>query len=119
MVEMSESKLKKRNYLERKPLRNQKILWEYDDENKVVLKVANTGFFNRVAQGILKKPEISHIHLDENGSFLWALSDGEKTITELGVLVKKQFGEKAEPLYERLVKYFAILESYKFIEFRE
>lgn len=107
-----------KNYLQRKPLRNQNILWDYDNENKVVLKVVNTGFFNRVAQGILKKPEISHIHLDENGSFLWALSNGEKTIIELGALLKEKFGENAEPLYERIVKYFQILESYKFIEFR-
>ena len=49
------------------------------------------------------------------GSFVWPLIDGEKDITEIGKTVKEHFGEKAEPLYERLAKYFQILESYGFI----
>ena len=53
------------------------------------------------------------------GSFLWPLFDGEKTVFEIGEFVKEHFGEKAEPLYERLTKYIQTLESYKFIEFKE
>ena len=41
--------------------------------------------------------------------------DGEKDIVTLGTMVKAHFGEKAEPLYERLAKYFHILDSYSFI----
>lgn len=107
------------NYLDRKPVRNGSISWKQDDENKVTLEIENTGFFNTIAQKVFNKPKVSYIHLDENGSFLWPLLDGEKTISELGVLVKEHFGEKAEPLYERLAKYFQILESYKFIEFKD
>lgn len=107
------------NYLERKPVRKKGISWTQDENNQVTLEIENTGFFNTVAQKLFKKPKISYIHLDENGSFLWPLLDGEKTILTLGVSVKEHFGEKAEPLYERLAKYFQILESYKFIEFRD
>ena len=107
------------NYLDRKPVRNKNVSWKQDDENKVTLEIENTGFFNTIAQKVFNKPKVSYIHLDENGSFLWPLLDGEKTISELGVLVKEHFGEKAEPLYERLAKYFQILESYKFIEFKD
>ena len=32
-------------------------------------------------------------------------------------VLKEEFGEKAEPLYPRIVKYFQIVESYNFIEF--
>ena len=107
------------NYLEKKPVRNKGLSWEQNEEGKVTLALENTGFFNRVAQKLFKKPKISYVHLDENGSFLWPLLDGDKTITELGVLVRERFGEKAEPLYERLAKYFKILESYNFIEFTD
>jgi len=31
--------------------------------------------------------------------------------------MKQQFGEKAEPLYPRIIKYFQIVESYHFIKF--
>ena len=42
--------------------------------------------------------------------------DGKKNIIELGEDVDKKFGEKANPLYERLAKYFQILDSYGFIK---
>ncbi len=116
---MGKKEIISENYLEKIPVRNENITWKQDDENKVTLEIENTGFFNKIAQKFFKKPKVSYVHLDENGSFLWPLLDGEKSILELGVLVKEHFGEKAEPLYERLAKYFQILESYKFIEFRD
>ena len=115
---MSKKEVINENYLEKIPVRNKNITWKQDDENKVTLEIENTGFFNKIAQTFFKKPKISYVHLDENGSFLWPLLDGEKTILELGVLVKEHFGEKAEPLYPRLAKYFSILESYGFVTFR-
>lgn len=51
------------------------------------------------------------------GTFVWPLIDGEKTVTEIAALVKEEFGEKAEPLYPRIVKYFQIMESYNFVSF--
>ena len=115
---MAKKEIINENYLERKPVRKEGLSWTQDEEGNITLEIENTGFFNIVAQKLFKKPKVSYIHLDENGSFLWPLLDGEKTILELGVSVKEKFGEKAEPLYERLTKYFQILESYKFIEFR-
>ena len=107
------------NYLERRPVRPQRMKWSVDEDGIVTLDIENTGFYNRVAQKLFKKPKVSHIHLDKLGSFVWPLIDGEKDIVALGVLVKEQFGEEAEPLYERLAKYFQILESYSFIEWKE
>ena len=106
------------NYLKRCPIRPEGIKWSVDEEGKVTLDIENTGFFNRVAQKLFKKPKVSHVHLDKLGSFVWPLIDGEKDIIALGVLVKERFGEEAEPLYERLAKYFQILESYSFVEWK-
>ena len=106
------------NYLERIPVHNPVIRWLSDDKEIVTLEIDNKGFYNRVAQKLFKKPPVTYIHLDETGSFVWPLIDGEKNIIELGVLVKAHFGDKAEPLYERLAKFFQILESYKFITFK-
>ena len=107
------------NYLENKPYRNENFRWTADEKGMVTLEVDNKGIFNRIAQKLLNKPSITFVHLDENGSFVWPLLDGEKTIVEIGVLVKEKFGEKAEPLYERLAKYFQILESYGFVGFNK
>lgn len=106
------------NYLEKIPVRPARIRWSADEEGIVTLDIENTGLFNRIAQKLLHKPKVSHIHLDEMGSFVWPLIDGEKDIVALGKLVEEHFGEKANPLYERLAKYFQILESYEFIEWK-
>ncbi len=103
------------NYLERCPMRPAQLKWSSDKKGLVTLHIENTGFFNRMAQKFLGKPKVSYIHLDKIGSFVWPLMDGEKDIVVLGQLVKEHFGDEAEPLYERLAKYFQILDSYSFI----
>ncbi len=104
------------NYLDRKPIRHPDIEWKTDDNGRVTLEIENTGWANRIAQKLFKRPKISYVHLDENGSFIWPLMDGEKDITAIGVQVKEHFGEKCEPLYERLAQFFRILDSYHFIQ---
>ncbi|MBE6787196.1 MAG: PqqD family protein [Ruminococcaceae bacterium] len=110
-------KNKNENFVEKVPVLNQNINWS-QDQNGVTLEIENNGVFNRIAQKLFKKPKISYIHLEEIGSFVWPLIDGEKDIFQIGKQVEEHFGEKAEPLYPRLVKYFEILESYKFITFK-
>ena len=105
----------KENFLEKKPQRNPDINWKEKD-GQITLEIENKGVFNRLAQKLLKKPKISYIHLDEMGSFIWPLIDGESDIIALGERVKEHFGDKAEPLYERLSKYIKILESYGFVK---
>ena len=105
----------KENFLEKKPQRNPDINWKEKD-GQITLEIENKGLFNRLAQKLLKKPKISYIHLDEMGSFIWPLIDGETDIIALGERVKEHFGDKAEPLYERLSKYIKILESYGFVK---
>ena len=106
------------NFLDSKPVHNSEINWNTDDKGMVTLEIENKGVANRIAQKLLKKPKITYIHLDEMGSFIWPLIDGEKTITDISVFVTEHFGEKSEPLYERLAKFFQILESYKFISIK-
>lgn len=106
------------NFLDKIPLRKEGISWNTDENGVITLEIQNKGFFNTLAQKLFKKPKISYIHLDEMGSFVWPLIDGEKDITEIGKEVDEHFGEKAHPLYERLAKYFSILESYGFITLR-
>ena len=62
--------------------------------------------------------EVSRIHLDTNGSFVWEQIDGVRDVSAIGALVEEHFGEAAHPTYERLSKFFQILESYKFVEWK-
>ncbi len=103
------------NFLERIPVRPPHIRWSADDEKIVTLEIDNKGFYNRIAQKLFKRPPVSYIHLDKIGSFVWPLIDGKKDIIAIGKVVKDHFNNEAEPLYERLAKFFQILESYDFI----
>ncbi len=106
------------NYLEKKPIGKNGLNWSRDENGIVTLEMENKGVANRIMQKLIKKPKISYIHLDEMGSFVWPLMDGEKDIFEIGKFVEEHFGEKANPLYERLSQYFKTLEKYNFIEYR-
>ncbi len=107
------------NYLDKIPVIPSHISWEADENDIVTLAIENKGMMNRIAQKLFHKPKISYIHLDEFGSYVWQLINGEVTIARLGEAVKEQFGEAAEPLYPRLAKYFSILESYGFVSFEK
>lgn len=104
------------NYLERIPRRPEDLDFTVEEDGVVTLNIENKGIFNKVAQKLFKKPKISHIHLDEMGSFNWLTMDGKMDITTIGKLVEEKFGEEANPLYERLAKFFQILDSYGFVE---
>jgi hypothetical protein len=116
---MEEEKIMKKqeNFLDKVPCRNESITWSEDTEGIVTLEIENKGVFNTIAQKLFKKPRISYVHLEEIGSFIWKRIDGKKSVSALADELKEEFGDKAEPLYERISKYIQILNSYNFINF--
>ncbi len=105
------------NYLEKIPSKGD-ITFTTDDKGVITLEVENKGVMNKFAQILFKKPKVSYIHLDEFGSFVWSEIDGEKDILKIGEAVKARFGDKAEPLYERLSQYIKTLEQYGFAQIK-
>ena len=95
------------NYLDLIPERSAQLRWHTDIRGRMVLEI----------EKLFGKPRYTKIHLDDNGTFIWPLIDGRKTVEDIAALVKDEFGEKAEPLYPRIVKYFQIMESYHFVNF--
>lgn len=106
------------NYLDKTPVRRDGLKWSVDENGAVTLEVENKGWANKIAQLLFKRPKVSLIHLDKMGDFIWPLIDGEKNVFAIGKEVKEHFGDKAEPLYERLAQYFVNLESYGFVELK-
>ena len=107
------------NYLDYIPVRNDKYIWKQAEDGSVTILVENKGIFHWLAQRFLHKPEVSQIHLEEFGSFLWKRIDGQQTVYEIGQQLKQHFGEKAEPLYPRLVQYMKNLEQYEFVVMKQ
>lgn len=114
---MKKKNISTENYLEKIPKREVSD-FSCDSEGIITLEIENTGIANRIAQKLLKKPMVSYIHLDKFGSFVWSKIDDNKSILEIGKDVEEKFGEEANPLYERLAKFFQILQSYNFISFK-
>ena len=108
----------KENYLKKVPMRAEGLEWTSTENGDIILLVENKGWANRLAQAVFKRPRVSKIHLDKMGNFIWPILDGKKDIITIGEAVKERFGQKAEPLYERLARYFQIMESYHFIEWK-
>lgn len=117
MKKKSKKKTADINYLDLIPEKSSSLKWHTDLKERVILEVENTGIMNRIAQSLFNKPRFTKVHLDANGSFIWPLIDGKRTVADIALLVKEEFGEAAEPLYPRIIKYFQIVESYHFIRF--
>ena len=118
-VKMGRVKVKDQNYLEQIPVRNPEFPWKENDEGIVTVDMVHRGFFAALARKLWVTPKVSHIKLDRFGSFVWKQIDGNRDLIEIGTLVKSEFGDKAEPLYERLAKYFDMLKNNKFISFKK
>jgi hypothetical protein len=55
------------------------------------------------------------VNLDAYGSFVWMAIDGQRTIGEICNLMRREFGDGAEPVHERICAYMKILRNNKFI----
>lgn len=110
------AKKKSDNYLDYIPMRNDKNTWDEKD-GIVTINMVHTGFYSNIAQKFFHTPKVSHIDLDDYGSFVWKAIDGTQSVYQIGELIKEHYGEKANPLYERLVKYMQILRNNKFVVF--
>ena len=106
----------KENYIDKTPILSSSLTYTVSDDGIVTLEIENKGIMNRIAQKFFKKPKVSYIHLDEQGSFAVLCMDGKRNIFEIGTLVEGKFGEKSHPLYERLCKFFQIMDSYHFVK---
>ncbi|WP_249323901.1 PqqD family protein [Wansuia hejianensis] len=104
------------NYLEYIPIKNERIQWRDREDDLIQLIVHRNSLFERIIRKLFFTPDKFKIDLDHIGSFIWKNIDGEKSIYDLGELVKHEFKGDAEPLYERLIQYLNILKNNKFIE---
>ena len=117
MTRRKKAEKKSANYLDFIPKIKEGLRWEKNQKD-VTIYIENKGVMNRIAQKVLNKPKVSQIHLDEMGTFIFPLIDGTKSVYDIAQLVKEEFGEKAEPLYNRIVQYMRTLESYEFISMK-
>ena len=106
------------NYLELTPKRSYDH--EVEDSGKVsvlVPKFKNKFLVNYLAPR-LKAPFIK-AKLDDFGSLTWIEMDGSKNVHSISQSLTDKFGEKVQPVNERLTKFLTQLYQYNFITFNE
>ncbi len=59
------------------------------------------------------------IRLDEVGSYAWLRMDGTTDVRELAVLVREQFGDRVEPVGQRLGQLIRVLRRERFVSYAE
>lgn len=100
------------NYLDRVP--RIIVKWRLREDGLAELTAENTGFFNRLAQLMFKRPRISYIKHD---SLVFKHIDGIRTVYDIGQLLGENYEETGYQLYERLYRYFEILRRNRYIKF--
>ncbi len=84
--------------------RNNRFIYEIEDDGRVRILEEQNHWIQRLFRKIgFKIPRYKKTELDKFASFVLRNIDGKKNIKEIGELLKKEFGEEAEPLYERLL----------------
>lgn len=106
----------KKNYLDYVPGKSPVNDWQVKDDI-VVIDMVHKGIYNRIAQKLFGTPKISHVSLDEYGSFIWQQIDSTRSVGDIALILKERYGDQIEPLYPRLVKYMQILYNNKFITY--
>jgi hypothetical protein len=105
------------NLLELIPVKN--MQWEKKEDGLIVLLKPKFKhpFFKKHILPRLKYP-FYKVKLDDVGSFVWERCDGKKTVNEIAHGLKEEFGEKVEPLHNRLALFLQNLEKNRFIYFK-
>ena len=65
----------------------------------------------------MKRPNYK-INLDTFGTSVWNAINGKNTVAEIGDVLRNEFGEKIEPVYERLGLFIKMLEKNKLIVYK-
>ena len=106
------------NYLELTPKR----VYNYEVESSGKISVLVPKFKNKLLVNFLaprlKAPYIK-AKLDDFGSLTWIEMDGTKNVESISQLLTDKFGDKVQPVNERLTKFLTQLYQYNFITFNE
>ncbi|MGA8941826.1 MAG: PqqD family protein [Thermoactinomyces sp.] len=108
------------NLLELIPSLDPRITLEQDREQETVtVVIPRSSWIERFSVRFLNQPPVNKVKLDQIGSFVIRLCNGEHTVGEIKHKVEQQFGEKAEPALPRLAKFLEILEANGWMKWKE
>lgn len=123
------SNLKEANFFERRKILKKSSLLDLTPFRKIEHKTEDNGLVtllypkfknSKVSKFMLgnKTPHIQ-MKLDEIGTASWLLIDGKKNAGRIANELSEKFGEKIQPVHDRLGKFLSLLYNNKYISFKE
>lgn len=109
---------KSQNALDMIPIRRPHVKWDHEG-NLIKLKIYRNHWYDKILHRVFKTPLEITIDLDEIGSTVWQLIDGETTIRQIGEKLQEQMGEMVEPTYARLSMFMRYLYNADLIYYRK
>lgn len=106
------------NYLELTPKRNYDHEIEASGKVSVLVPRFKNKFLVDLLVPRLKSPYIK-AKLDEFGSVTWLEINGNNKVSDISGTLTHKFGDKIQPVNERLTKFLTQLYKYNFISFKE
>lgn len=89
-----------------------KLLYEVNEEGIVTVLIKQDHMIQRFFRKLrVKIPEYRRITMDEFGSYTFLQIDGHKTVREIGEALAAKFGDKVQPLYERLSPFLSHIQE--------
>ena len=106
------------NLLDLVPVHN--IPWQVNAETNLI-EILKPKFENILLKKYLlprlKSPNFK-VNLDEYGTNVWHLIDGNRTVIQISDRLRELFGEQVEPVYERVGQFMISLKKSKFITYK-
>lgn len=109
-------KRKSKNFLEMVPSIDEKIQLKKENGLITISYDRNT-LMDKVFNFMFKKPVTIFIELDDIGTKVIELVDGKKNVHEICIELKRELGEKVEPVIQRTTQFVASLNRNGFVKF--
>ena len=106
------------NYLELTPHHLFDHVIEENGKVSVMIPRFTNKLLVKTLSPMLKSPFVK-TKFDEFGSQVWLEIDGMKKVQDISVSLRQKFGQKIEPVEERLTRFLTQLYNYKFVSFNE
>ncbi len=87
-------------------------------DGKVILYFQHNKLIERFARWLVKKSNNSDITLDDQGSTVWILIDGNRNIYDIAVEMSKKFEDNKDVAIERAVRFLSYLARKGWIKFK-
>lgn len=91
----------------------------YFDDDNIVIVINRKDKWSLFINWLMKSERKKFIHLDDLGSTLWILSNGDNTVEDIIQKMCKKFPDKYESMKSRVSKFISHLYKEKLITLKE